>query len=170
MINNQRGGATSGNTIHFGQGSSYRLIFSAKRGTNSFTSPVLGRFDMGFHDMLDTNSLLPDDGCYFSSENDETWKANTKTGAQPLITTDTGIICDDTWRTFEINVNFDGTQVNFYIDNILVANHTNSIPNTSSSYTAIGYRSYRYNNNTVNVELKLDWQHLIVKRQNKLWL
>ena len=169
MISNQRGSATSNETIHFGQGDDYRLIFSARRGSNSFTGSLSGRFDMGFHDMLGTNSSSPNDGCYFSSENGENWKTNTKTGVLSLITNDTGVPCDDSWRTFEIHVNSDGTIVNFYIDNVLVSAHTQSIPSTSGSYTALGYRAYRYTNDPVNLELRLDWQKIIIKRQSNLW-
>jgi hypothetical protein len=169
MISNQRGSATSNETIHLGQGDEYRLIFSARRGDNSFNNSLSGRFDMGFHDMLGTNNSYADDGCYFSSENGETWKTNTKTGTSSLIVTDTGIPCDDTWRTFEIHVNSDGTIVNFYIDNILVSTHTQSIPNSSGTYTAIGYRAFRYTNDPVNLEIRLDWQKIIIKRQSNLW-
>jgi hypothetical protein len=169
MISDQRGSATSNETIHFGQGDDYRLIFSARRGSNSFTNLLSGRFDMGFHDMLGTNSSSPNDGCYFSSENGENWKTNTKTGVLSLITNDTGVPCDDSWRTFEIHVNSDGTIVNFYIDNVLVSTHTQSIPNASGSYTALGYRAYRYTNDPVNLELRLDWQKIIIKRQSNLW-
>jgi hypothetical protein len=170
MIANQRGGATSGATIHFGQGTDYRLIFCAKRGDNSFTDFVNGRLDMGFHDMIATNSLYPDDGCYFSSENGRDWIVNTKTAASPLIQTNTNVPCDSTWRVFEIHVNQNASEVKFYIDNSLVATHTQSIPKDTGCQTAIGYRSYRYNNQPQNIELRLDWQYLITKRQNKLWI
>ena len=169
MISNQRGSATSNETIHFGQGDEYRLIFSARRGSNSFNNSLSGRFDMGFHDMLGTNSIVPDDGCYFSSENGETWKTCTKTHSQSLIVNDTGIPCDENWRVFEINVNSDGSIVNFYIDNVLVSTHTQSIPNSPGSHTAIGYRAYRYSNDPVNLELRIDWQKIIIKRQSNLW-
>jgi hypothetical protein len=168
-VYNQRGGAWSGLTIHFGQGAEYRLIFTARRGDNSFNEILSGRFDMGFHDQIGTNSTIPNDGCFFTSVNGETWKAITVADTQPEIITDTGVPCDTAWRKFEIKVNSDASQVFYYIDNVLVANHTESIPKNNDCQTAIGYRCFRQSNSPTNVELRLDWQSLTIKRQNKLW-
>ena len=169
ISSNQRSGVTSNATIHLGQGSEYRLIFSARRGTNSFSSLVSGVIDIGFHDQIATNNILPDDGCFFTSVNGGNWNAYTVTAANPAIITDTGIPCDTTWRTFEIKINSDSTTANYYIDNVLVANHNNSIPKDPGAQTAIGYRCFRQTANPLNVELRLDWQSLIIKRNTKLW-
>ena len=130
---------------------------------------VSGVIDIGFHDQIATNNILPDDGCFFTSVNGGNWNAYTVTAANPAIITDTGIPCDTTWRTFEIKINSDSTTANYYIDNVLVANHNNSIPKDPGAQTAIGYRCFRQTANPLNVELRLDWQSLIIKRNTKLW-
>jgi hypothetical protein len=168
-IPNQRSGVSSGLTIHLGQNTEYRLIFSARRDNNNFSPSVSGRFDMGFHDQIGTNNENPSHGCYFRSVNGGTWQAVTVTNAIPEQNTDTLIPCDTTWRTFEIHVNQNGTIVNFYINKILVASHQNSIPNQTGQQTAIGYRCFRQSPDPLNVELKLDWQFLSVKRASNLW-
>ena len=166
---NQRSAVTSNATIHLGQGSEYRLIFSSRRGTSSFSDSVSGIIDMGFHSDLATNSQYPDNGCYFTSVNGGNWMAHSVTESIAPEITDTGIPCDTTWRTFEIRINFDSSEAHYYIDNILVAIHTKSIPKDNDTHTAIGYRCLRKSIYTLNVELRLDWQSLIIKRSNKLW-
>ena len=166
---NQRSAVTSNATIHLGQGSEYRLIFSARKGTSSFSDSVSGIIDMGFHSDLATNSQYPDNGCFFTSVNGGNWIAHTVTESSIPQTTDTGIPCDTTWRTFEIKINFDSTEVQYYINNLLVAVHTQSIPKDNGTQTAIGYRCLRKTISALNVELRLDWQSLIIKRNNKLW-
>jgi len=166
---NQRSGVTSNSTIHFGEGTEYRLIFSARKGINSFNSSISGKIDMGFHNQIATNSDYPSYGCYFSSENGETWKAISL--KQPLIPeiTDTNVQCDDIWRTFEIKIDKNANVAQFYIDNSLVATHTQSIPKGLDTQTAIGYRCFRKSKEKLNVELRIDWQSLIMKRNNQLW-
>ena len=166
---NQRSGVTSNSTIHFGEGTEYRLIFSARKGINSFNYSISGKIDMGFHNQIATNSDYPSYGCYFSSENGETWKAICL--KQPLIPeiTDTNVQCDDIWRTFEIKIDKNANIAQFYIDNTLVATHTQSIPKGLNTQTAIGYRCFRKTAANLNVELRIDWQSLIMKRNNQLW-
>jgi methyl-accepting chemotaxis protein len=166
---NQRSGVTSNSTIHFGEGTEYRLIFSARKGINSFNSLISGKIDMGFHNQIATNSDYPSYGCYFSSENGETWKAISL--KQPLIPeiTDTNVQCDDIWRTFEIKIDKNANVAQFYIDNTLVATHTQAIPKGLNTQTAIGYRCFRKAAANLNVELRIDWQSLIMKRNNQLW-
>jgi len=166
---NQRSGVTSNSTIHFGEGTEYRLIFSARKGINSFNSSISGKIDMGFHNQIATNSDYPSYGCYFSSENGETWKAISL--KQPLIPeiTDTNVQCDDIWRTFEIKIDKNANVAQFYIDNTLVATHTQTIPKGLNTQTAIGYRCFRKAAANLNVELRIDWQSLIMKRNNQLW-
>ena len=166
---NQRSAVTSNATIHLGQGSEYRLIFSARRGASSFSDSVSGIIDMGFHSDLATNSQYPDNGCFFTSVNGGNWIAHTVTESSTPQITNTGIPCDTTWRTFEIRINFDSTESQYYIDNTLVAIHTESIPKDDDTQTAIGYRCLRKTISALNVELRLDWQSLIIKRSNKLW-
>jgi len=167
---NQRGGANSNSTFHFGQGTEYKLIFSARRGTNTFDDSISGRLEMGFHNQIGTNSFLPQHGCFFLSENGGTWKAITLSEPTPAIITDTLIPCDTQWRIFEINVDSLATRVQYKIDNNIVCTHTDSIPKTLNSQTGIGYRSYRLANNPLEVQLRLDWQSLTIKRQTNLWL
>ena len=167
---NQRGGANSNSTFHFGQGTEYKLIFSARRGTNTFDDSISGRLEMGFHNQIGTNSFLPQHGCFFLSENGGTWKAITLSEPTPAIITDTLIPCDTQWRIFEINVDSLATRVQYKIDNNIVCTHTDSIPKTLNSQTGIGYRSYRLANNPLEVQLRLDWQSLTMKRQTNLWL
>jgi len=166
---NQRSGVTSNSTIHFGEGTEYRLIFSARKGINSFNSLISGKIDMGFHNQIATNSDYPSYGCYFSSENGETWKAISL--KQPLIPeiTNTNVQCDDIWRTFEIKIDKNANVAQFYIDNTLVATHTQAIPKGLNTQTAIGYRCFRKAAANLNVELRIDWQSLIMKRNNQLW-
>ena len=166
---NQRSGVTSNSTIHFGEGTEYRLIFSARKGINSFNSTVSGRIDMGFHNQIPTNNEYPAYGCFFTSENGENWKAVSI--LEPLVaeTTNTSIPCDETWRTFEIRIDKDANVAHFYVDNILVATHTQSIPKGLNTQTAIGYRCIRKKAANLNVELRIDWQSLIMKRNNQLW-
>jgi methyl-accepting chemotaxis protein len=169
---NQRSGVTSNSTINFGCGTEYRLIFSARRGINTFDDiNVLGRIDMGFHNQVSTDSDEPSYGCYFTSENGGNWKAVTKNQINhPLLTeTTTPIPCDETWRTFEVKVAQDSSIAQYYIDNILVATHTTSIPNGTNTQSAIGYRCFRKTKAALNVELRIDWQSLIMKRNNQLW-
>jgi methyl-accepting chemotaxis protein len=166
---NQRSGVTSNSTIHFGEGTEYRLIFSARKGTNSFNSTISGRIDMGFHNQISTNNEYPAYGCFFTSENGENWKAVST--LEPLVAevTNTSIPCDETWRTFEIRIDKDANIAQFYVDNILVATHTQSIPKGLNTQTAIGYRCFRKKAANLNVELRIDWQSLIMKRNNQLW-
>ena len=124
---------------------------------------------MGFHDQLLTNSTVAQNGCYFISENGMTWQAVTISGAASQ-TTNTIIPCDNNWRVFEINVDQFANKVDFKINNIVVATHTTGIPKTSGAQTCIGYRTFRLTNDPYNVELRLDWQSLIIKRQVNLWL
>jgi hypothetical protein len=169
---NQRSGVTSNSTINFGCGTEYRLIFSARRGTNTFDGiNVLGRIDMGFHNQVSTDMDEPSYGCFFVSENGGNWKAVTKNQINsPLLTeTSTTIPCDETWRTFEVKVAQDSSIVEYYIDNILVATHTTSIPVGNNTQSAIGYRCFRKTRAALNVELRIDWQSLIMKRNNQLW-
>jgi hypothetical protein len=169
LLANQRSGVTSNSTIHFGEGTEYRLIFSARKGINSFNSTVSGRIDMGFHNQIPTNNDYPAYGCFFTSENGENWKAVSI--LEPLVAeiTNTSIPCDEIWKTFEIRIDKNANIAQFYIDNILVATHTQSIPKGLNTQTAIGYRCFRKTAANLNVELRIDWQSLIMKRNNQLW-
>jgi hypothetical protein len=125
---------------------------------------------MGFHNQITTNNLMPQFGCFFLSENGGTWKTITISAPTPLQITDTLVPCDDTWRIFEIYVDNTASSVVFKVNNNIVSTHTNSIPKTNNTQTAIGYRSLRISNNSLEVQLRLDWQSLIIKRQDNLWL
>ena len=125
---------------------------------------------MGFHNQISTDNLLPQHGCFFLSENGGTWKAITVSEPNAASVTDTMIPCDTQWRVFEINVDFLATRIQYKIDNNVVCTHTTSIPKTDNTQTAIGYRSFRLANNPLSVQLRLDWQSLILKRQSNIWL
>ena len=64
---------------------------------------------------------------YVDNENGGRWQAITHDGVET--STDTGItVTTDTWYKLEHEVNSDGTSVDFFIDDVLVATNTTNIP------------------------------------------
>jgi hypothetical protein len=74
------------------------------------------------------------EGCVFEyddSQNGGRWQAITHDGVET--STDTGVlVAADTWYKLEVEINFNGDSVDFFIDDVLVATNTTNIPGPTS--------------------------------------
>lgn len=157
---NQRAGVFS-NSLSFlaGQNLSIQKNFKLKY-IDLPNGTILGYIKVGFMDSVTTGYGV--DGIFFrivDNGNLETVTrvSNTETvedlGFRPNLST---------FYNHKIIINSDGSQVNFYFDDMTtpVSTHTTNIPSASGAYLGEGFHVIRTTNISSNIVVELDWDYL----------
>lgn len=123
-------------------------------GTNSFNVSI------GFGDSTAANTV-PTDACRFTcSQTNANWFAETRSNNVNTGTnTNTGVAVNANFNTFEIEVNKAGTQVRYWINDVLAATHTTNIPVGSGRETGINLAIQKTVGTTAR-QLQLDFTRL----------
>lgn len=153
------------NAYLIGGGNSYRVRFRAaiqsalSNGTDTFTIRI------GFNDNPAVSGDA-NDGAYFRythSVNGGKWQAVTRVGGVET-SEDTGIApVADVYQIFEIRINANGSQVDFYIDNVLTNDITTNIPTGESNLTTIISKIEKSAGTTARL-LLVDWYDFLLTR------
>lgn len=112
---------------------------------------------VGFHDRRAQQT--PTDGVYFyytDSATGATWKTIAYSNGTTAGATNTGIVADTSWHTFELQVNTAGSRVDCYIDGALVSTETANIPTGTARSTGCGAHIIKSNGTTarlINIDL-----------------
>ena len=159
----QRGAAHTGTPASNGQvvvgNGTYKIGFKAGMGNTLYSGSLLGYLFLGL-----ARSIAPTShtSIMFRSDDGNNWQCITHNGTTQTIT-NTSVPClANTYNIFEIEINSDGTEVRFWIDNVLVATHTTNIPTDSLSHII---SNNRVSDTAIDVGLFVDWFYY-----DKTWL
>lgn len=108
--------------------------------------------------MLDNlGAGLSIDGVFFDyTAGQNNWRCNTRSN-NTSTTTDSGVAVTTAYSTLRIVIDAAATEVNFYIDGVLVATHTTNIP-TDPRFTGIGV-TIRKNAGTSSRDVHVDYYY-----------
>jgi hypothetical protein len=124
-------------------------------GTDTFTTRI------GFLDGLSADGA---DGAFFRythSVNSGKWECVVQSNSVEGTPADSGVtVVADAWKTFRVEVNAAGTEVTFYIDDVLVATVSTNIPTASGRETSYGVMAQKSAGTTDTTALYVDYMEV----------
>jgi hypothetical protein len=102
---------------------------------------IAGFFDTNAADQVDAVAFVYDEGGVSTgSAASANWQLYTSSNSTRTWTTTSTAVPAATWTTLRIEVNADGTSVEFFVDNVSVGTHTTNIPTGTARVVGFGWQ------------------------------